>query len=132
MAPQSNAFTYDDQGPLKKIIMDWDSSTIGVVNADNTTKKIVGTLLKGVTDPSTTAPTDKYDITITDEEGFDVLTNSIDDLVDRDTANIEEVYFNVYTTDSGAFPVVCDKLTIAIAGAGDTKAGRLIVYYRSA
>lgn len=126
--PGTMALTYDDLGTVKKIIADWTSSTSGV--ADATTKKIVGSLIKGVTDPSTDAPTDDYDIVITDPEGFNVLTASNDDLADRDTANTEEVYFSQYSTSGGSmFPVVCDKLTITVTNAGDTKGGQLILYY---
>lgn len=125
-------FTYDDGGAIRKIICDWTSNASGA--AAGTTKKIVGRLLKGVTDPSATAPTDDYDIVITDEEGVDVLGQSHDDLANRDTANSEQVYFNLKSYDGtpvtlAAFPVVCDKLTVTVANAGDTKTGQLILYY---
>lgn len=124
----SMTFTYDDAAAIKKIIVAWTSAAGGGVAG--TTKKITGSLIKGVTDPDGTAvPTDDYDIVITDPEGVNVLGNAQDDLVDRDTANTEEVYFELTTV---GYPVVCDKLTITVAAAGDTKSGQLILYYRAA
>lgn len=134
MAGSSMTFTYDDSGHIRKVIADWTSdSATGAVSG--TTKKIVGTLIKGVTDPGATAPTDDYDIVITDSEGVNVLGNCKDNLADRDTANTEEVYFlvsNLAAVDSGGnlHPVVCDPLTIAVTNAGNSKVGQLIITYR--
>lgn len=116
--------TYDETGPIRKIILDWLSSDLGAGAV--TTKKIVGTLIKGVTNPGATAPSDNYNIVITDEEGLNVLANAADDLLLRDTADTECIYFESAT---GVLPVVCDKLTITIDSAGDAKIGKLILYY---
>lgn len=138
MAGSSMTFTYDDLGSIRKVIVDWLSDDAsGAVSG--TTAKITGTLIKGVTNPGATAPTDNYDIAITDEEGADVLAGVIaaSTLANRDTTNTETVNFFLLNTDASplsmaAFPVVCDKLTIAITAAGNAKAGRLILYYRAA
>ena len=135
MAGSSMTFTYDDIGKIRKVIADWTSDdTTGAVSG--TCKKITGTLIKGVTDPSATAPTDNYDIAITDSEGLDVLGNCVDNLADRDTANTEEVYFlvsNLAATDPAGnlHPVVCDPLTISVTNAGNSKQGQVILYYRN-
>lgn len=139
MAGSSMTFTYDagtdhlgQHCNVKKVIADWVSDdATGAVSG--TTAKIAGTLIKGVTNPSgTAAPTDNYDIAITDAEALDVLAGSFDNLADRDTANTEEVYFGL--TDGAAmlpvFPVVCDALTVAVTNAGNSKAGRLVLYYK--
>ncbi len=130
-------FTYDDEGAIKKILVSWTSDSSG--DATGTTKKIIGSLLKGVTDPDgTDAPTDNYDITIKDAtHKVDVLGECQDDLVDRDTANNEAVHFFLLNYDStpvgvAAFPVVADQLDIAVAAAGNAKKGQIIIYYRSA
>lgn len=124
-------FTYHDspEYPVKKIVCDWTSDADG--DAAATTKKVRGRLIKGVTDPSATAPTDNYDIVITDEESFNVLTNCGDDLADRDTANTEEVYFLVTdgTTAIAVHPAVNDALTITVSNAGNAKSGQFILYY---
>jgi len=132
MAGSVMTITYDETDQIRKIIADWTSDdTTGAVSG--TTKKITGRLVKGVTNPGATAPTDNYDIVVTDEESANVLVNCKDDLADRDTTNTEEVYFlvsNLAATDPGGVvhPVVCDKLTIAITNAGNSKNGRLILY----
>jgi len=130
-------FTYDEghdgaglKGHIQKVTVDWTSDASG--DADGTSRKIVGRLIKGVTDPGD-SPTDNYDIVITDEEGVNVLGNCFDDLVDRDTTNTEEVYFqvsNLAATDpaGGVHPVVCDTLTITVSNAGNAKSGQLILY----
>lgn len=138
MAGSSMTFTYDETDVIKKVIVDWLSDdAAGTVSG--TTKKIVGTLIKGVTDPGSTAPTDNYDIVLTDEEGVDILGDcvALSQLINRDTANSEQVYFFLLNRDASAlttsaFPVVCDKITISIASAGNAKTGQLILYYRGA
>jgi hypothetical protein len=146
MAGSSMTFTYDDgvdgagkHGGIKKVLIDWTSDdSTGAVSG--TTRKIVGTLVKGVTDPGSTAPTDNYDINITDEEGLDVLlpcrtAGNLGDLMNRDTSNTEQVHFLVLTNDASPLgtsvhPVVCDKLTVAVTNAGNSKTGQLILYYK--
>ncbi len=143
MTGSSMTFTYDDgiDGAgipcgIKRIICDWVSDA-SAGTASGTTRKIVGELIKGVTDPaaSTSDPTDNYDITITDEKSVDVLAACKKGLADRDTANNEQQYFLILNDDTSALstakhPVVCDKLTVAVAAAGNSKAGQLILYYR--
>lgn len=134
MAGSSMTFSYDETGPIKRIVADWVSDdATGAVSG--TTKKIAGRLIKGVTDPGATAPTDNYDIAITDEESFDVLTACAGTLANRDTSNTEEVYFLVKNADAAPLsmaihPAVCDKLTIAITNAGNSKNGQLILYWQ--
>jgi len=136
MAGSAMTFEYDDGSDRRgrpcnvcKVIVAWTSDdTTGAVSG--TTEKIVGKLLKAITDPGATAPTDNYDIAITDSEGVDVLAGCASTLANRDTANTEEVYF-VYT-DAALQPspvVVCDPLTISITNAGNSKVGQLILFY---
>lgn len=140
MAGSAMTFTYDNGSDfrgqycnVRKVIVAWTSDdTTGAVTG--TTGKIVGMLIKGVTDPGATAPTDNYDIAITDEESVDVLAGCSAGLGNRDTANTEEVYFTLKDTagtgNIAAFPIVCDALTIAVTNAGNSKTGQLILYYR--
>ena len=118
-------FTYDEIGPIKRIIVDWESDASG--DADDVSRKISGTLIKGVTNPGAPAPTDDYDIVITDEAGLNVLGQSVDDLIDRDTATTEEVYFNIGAASSFV-PVVADLLTFTISNAGNATQGQIIIY----
>lgn len=136
MAGSSMTFTYDEvNGRVHRIIADWvsDSSTGAVTG---TTKVVNGRLVKGITDPGATAPSDNYDITITDEEGVNVLTACTLSLENRHTSTTQEVYFLI--SDGGgtalplaAHPVVCGTLSIAVASAGNSKVGQLILYIES-
>lgn len=142
MAGSAMTFTYDSGSDvfgcraMRKVIVDWTSDdTTGAVTG--TTGKISGQLVKAVTDPGATAPTANYDIDITDEEGVDVLAVCIaaGRLQNRHTSTTEQVYFLVENVDaaplaSSAHPVVCDKLTIAVTNAGNSKVGQLILYVR--
>jgi len=124
--------TYDDTGPIKKIIATWTSSAAGAAAA--TTKPISGFLIKGVTDPGATAPTTLYDIVITDGEGVNVLSACQSNLANRSATATEEVYFLLKNADAtpigvAAHPVVADPLTITVSNAGDSKNGEIILYY---
>ena len=121
-------FAYHDLGAIRKIVATWTSdSATGAVSG--TTEKIVGSLIKGITDPGTAAPTADYDIVLTDEQSFNILTGAADDLTDRHTSNTEEVYFD--QADHDRFPVVADTIGIAVAAAGNSKQGVLTIYYRA-
>lgn len=135
----SMSFTYDDgydrkgrPGSIRKVLISWTSDASG--NADGTTEKIVGTIIKAITDPGD-GPTDNYDITITDSEGVDVFGKCKTGLMNRDTTNSEEQYFLVLNEDTSPLsmavhPVVCDVLTVTVAAAGNAKSGQLILFYK--
>ena len=135
MAGATMTFAYDDVGTVKKIIIDWlsDDATADVVG---TTKKISGFLLKGVTDPDVNAPDDNYNIILTDEEGSNILLNCNDDLLLRDTANIESVDFVIrdiavagQASGAGERPCASDMITVSIDSAGNANEGRLVLYW---
>lgn len=76
-----------------------------------------GWLVKSVTDPSATAPTDSYDITLV-QNTADQLAGA---LADRDTANGETVIH--------ATPIwLCGSHTFTIAAAGNSKLGTVYFY----
>lgn len=143
MAGMTATVSYDDGSDRKglscnvrKVIVDFltddSDGTASVV-----TQKIVGELIKIVTDPGSAAPSDNYDVVVTDEEGIDVLANCMNAtlLGTRDTANTEETYLYLKEASGtpigiAAFPVVCDKLTISLANAGNAKTTQVILYYR--
>lgn len=145
MAGSSTTIAYDDgadgagvHGRFRKVLIDFTTDdTTGSVAC--TTRKIVGELIKIVTDPGGTAPTDNWDVVLTDEEGVDLSVHMSDGaiaaLIARDTANTEETYLTLEDTAAGtsamaAFPVVCDKLTVTVNNAGNSKTGQIILYYR--
>lgn len=108
-------------GTAKKIRWSWLSDASG--NADLVTSfPYDGEVICLVTIPSGggTAPTDNYDITITDEDGDDVLLGAG---ANRDTANTEYVA-------SGLAIAANKKLTLNVSNAGNAKAGTTILYIR--
>lgn len=144
MAGSSMTFTYDDgidgaggRGSIRKVICDFvTDSSAGT--ASGTTRKISGELIKVVTDPGTAAPTADWDVVLTDEKGAD-LSIHMDDvaiaaLIARHTSTTLETYLPLEDTAGtgrvGAWPVVCDALTVAVANAGNSKTGQIILYYR--
>ena len=124
-------FVYDNEGPIRRVICTWTSDGSG--NAAGTmTQRIGGFLLKGQTNPDgSAAPSDNYNIVITDPNALNVLAFSHDDLLARDTANTEEVYFamTLSATDLAAYPAVNDLLTVTVSGAGAAGSGVLTLYY---
>ena len=134
MAGSSMTFTYDrGPGPIKRIIADWLSDDATGAVSGTTTVKAIGRLIKGVTDPGSAAPTDNYDIAITDDESVDVLAACQSTLANRDTATSEQAYFLLLDTAGtplaqSVHPVVCSVLTVAVTNAGNAKTGQLILY----
>ena len=98
----------------------WTSDASG--NAD-VALPMNGWLVKFVTDPSATAPTDDYDITLVDENGIDALTGLG---ANRDTANTEQVYPLV---SGAATPIfLSGSHTFTVANAGNAKSGVAVFY----
>lgn len=135
----SSTVTYDD-GPdhngrlngVRKVIIDWTSASDGSVTA---TARVSGTLIKAVTNPGATAPSANYDIAITDDEGIDILAACQSSLANRHTSTTEQVYFLVLDAAGtplaqSVHPVVCDTLSVAVTNAGDSKVGRIVLYYK--
>lgn len=142
MAGSTTTITYDDgtdgsgrPGRYTKVLIDFlTDDTTGSVAC--TTRKIVGQLIKIVTDPGSAAPTANWDVVLTDEEGVD-LSIHMDDvaiaaLIARHTTTTLETYLPLEDTAGtgrvGAFPVVCDKLTVTVNNAGNAKTGQIILY----
>lgn len=119
---QTVTITEETYGTVRKITWEWTSDGSGDASG-TTTSAFSGKILALVTDPDgTSAPTDNYDITITDEEGVDVLVAAG---ADRDTANTEQV------VDQATLGVVAnDTLTLTVANAGDSNAGKVFLFIR--
>lgn len=129
------AFTYDrGPGPVKRVIADWVSDASAGTALATTSAKIVGRIVKSVTVPSATAaPSDNYDIALADEESVNPLAGCDDTLDNLSTSATQERYFFVEDTDSSPLaksvhPVVCSPITVSIANAGNSKAGKLVLY----
>jgi len=78
---------------MEVVTFTWLANTTGVVPTTSTGTtwpdpgmQKAGCISKVVTNPGSTAPTDNYDITLTDSDGVDVMGG---ELANRDTANSE-------------------------------------------
>ena len=107
------------------ISLAWTCTAGGAVTANITA--LSGTLMRVVTNPGATAPTDDYDITLKDQDGLDILAGGG---ANRDTANTEE--FTPFGTDATfGTPMVFDgDLALAITTAGASKEGVLRLYIK--
>lgn len=102
---------------------EWTAAADGSVPA---TAKIsmVGYVILAVTDPGTTAPTDDYDIELTDAYGCDVMGG---ELSNRDTANSEQAMPAVGSTYGPRW--VSGPVTLEITNNSVNSAtGKVIVY----
>jgi len=76
----------------------------------DTPLNLQGYIMKVVTNPGSTAPTDNYDIAILDEHGSDA---ALECLTNRDTANSETVYVYWTTTPGAPIPAFfCGDYTV--------------------
>jgi len=107
-------------GSVKKITFDWTCDSAGDATA-TTTNVYDGKLQLVVTDPGATAPTDNYDITLSDDDSQDLLAGNG---ANRDTANTE------YITQANCGAVAGSTLALAVSNAGDEKVGKVYVYIR--
>ncbi len=85
---------------------------------------VIGVPLRFITDPTTPAPSDNYDITLTDPWGFDILAGRG---ADRDTATTESftpLAAGSDGTNAAPMPVaVFGNLTLTISNTGPSRAG---------
>lgn len=104
----------------------WTSDSTGAASAS---LDLNGVLLRVVTNPGSTAPTDNYDVTLLDRDGYDVLEGGG---ANRDTANTESIKPVSAATDSVTqLPTAVAGIhTLAIANAGASKTGSITFYYR--
>jgi hypothetical protein len=143
MAGSAMTFEYDDgddgagrRCSIRRVIATFLTDD-SAGTASGTTRKIVGELIKVVTNPGSAAPTDNWDVLITDENSIDPLAGvqNAAALVARDTTTTEQTYLQLLNADGtpvaeAIFPVVCGALTIAVANGGNSKTGEIILYYR--
>lgn len=76
-----------------------------------------------VTDPGATAPTDDYDITITDSDGVDIMGGT---LANRDATATEQAVPQIGNAYGCRF--VAGAFTVNITNAGNSKVGTVKVY----
>lgn len=80
---------------------------------------------------ATAAPTDLYDVTLTDADSMDILAGQGANLSTSTSSSVcPGIPFDDGTTTSVAPCVVDSILTLNVTNAGDSKAGSVIVYVR--
>lgn len=122
---ESCTITEETYGSVKKVKWAWTSAADGTVGAaavsSTTTNAYNGEIIRLVTDPGATAPTDDYDIVVNDGDTTDVLMGAG---ANRDTTNTEQVLA------SSLGCVANDTLTLLVTNAGDSKTGTVYLYIR--
>jgi hypothetical protein len=111
------------QLPNGKIVsvvqVDWTTDASGDATVS---LSLNGYLMKVVTDPGATAPTDDYDITLV-QNGIDAAAGT---LANRDTANTEQVYPVATNAQTPIFLV--GSHTFTVAAGGNAKVGTAYLY----
>lgn len=111
-----------------RLTIDWTSHTDGTVT-QALGKSYSGILERVVFNPGSPAPTTLYDVTLTDDQGFDVLGGQGADLSATATTSVKPgIPFKDGTTTSVAPIVIDDTLTLNITNAGSGKVGAIVLY----
>lgn len=108
---------------IAKITFNWTTDDANGAASKTTVNKYTGEIIRLSTVPGAApnAPTDDYDLTVSDEDGLDVLMGAG---VNRDTANVEQVL------GSSLGAIFESELTFAVAAAGNLKKGTAHLYIR--
>ena len=105
----------DKRNKIKTILITWTSATGGGLAQDF---HMDGAIVRVVTNPGATAPTDNYDITLVDDDGVDIIAG---ELANRDTSTSEQLI----PTNT---PFHYGTVAFTIAAAGDEKTGTCTLY----
>ena len=102
----------------------WSFTTDASGDVTEQTSIIInGGINRVVTNPDNTdTPTTLWDLTLTDEDGVDVLAGNGADRDSADSGASEQIVLGA------ANPVVVSKLTFTVANGGNAKKGVVIVY----
>ena len=116
-------------GSIKKLTFSWTSSAGG--SATQAFTGINGRIVRVVTDPDgTDVPTTLYDITLVDDEGFDVLVTLG---ANRSATVTEAIAPGIILTNGASTSVVpqaiAGTLTLNVTNAGNAKKGVVAVYF---
>ena len=109
---------------IQKIIWKWDTMDSGEIkpSLNKTTHKYSGECVRLITVPGSPAPSDKYDVIILDEDGYDILGGGG---TDRSNTNTE----TVHATNLGA--CVHTTLSLKVIDPGELQSkGTTILYIR--
>lgn len=123
MAGSATTFTETTFSSVKKVVCAWTADDATGSVSGTTTAVYDGKLIGLSTVPAAAgdAPTDNYDVTVTDVDGWDVLLGAG---ANRDTTNTEHV------AEASLGAVSGSKLTINVTNAGNSKKGTVILWIR--
>ena len=125
----SITFTESRSRTVQNVSMLWVSSAAGAVSGI-ASPQISGEILRAVFSPGAAGlqPTDQYDVTLLDGDGFDVLAGKG---ANRSNVNKEQV---TPLTGDGVTTnqriAVDGTLELQVAAAGNAKSGTLTIYFR--
>ena len=107
--------------PIREIKWDWLCTDGGAVSSASG-YQYTGVIMKAIfkSDAASTDPTDLYDVTILDDNGFDVLLGNGADITKATTVQ--------KTAKDGLMIVKDTYLTLTIAAAGNAKGGEVYLY----
>ena len=120
--------THARRGEIGVVTLTATCHTDGTFTSTALETEISGELLQIETDPGATAPTANYDVTITDQNGLDVLQGVG---ANRHTTTTELA--NIVFSGTNVHPVVHRSDTLTLVIAGNSVSGAIIViklYYR--
>lgn len=128
----SVVYTYEEIGYVKVITMDWTSHTDGTITGTTPTKKINGQIVKVEFDPDSgaTQPSDNYDLTVVDENNYDILAGQGANLSQTNTtAVVPGVSFKDGVTTSIFPQYISSTLQLVGANCGASKGGIVKIFY---
>ena len=120
---QSIAWTADASGNVSEVLQ--------IAGIDN--NKFQGEILNARFIPGSgdDQPDDQYDVTLTDEDGVDILLGQGTDLSNSVRKMFAPAVESTDGTATGLVPLaVHSTLTLAVSGAGNAKKGTIVLYMR--
>src|SRR6185369_12075552 len=123
----STTVIHQTLGHVRKIVVDFVADAADGTVPDTILPVFEGRIMELTTNPGAVAPTDNYDLVVTDDQGVDKLQGLG---ANRDTANTESL--TVVYSGSTIHPVVsrADVLTLSLANnAVHSATGRIILTY---
>lgn len=112
-------------GRLTSVLITWTSDDSNGTVTGTSVFEVNGLVYGLTTNPGATAPTDNYDITITDEDGVDLLGGAA---ADRDTSNSE--YVAAKDGGGNVVPIPCGgPITFNGSNMGNSKIGTARLWF---
>ena len=116
---------------MRRVTVTWTSDDTSGAVSGTSTEEYSGLFWGITTDPGATAPTDNYDVCVTDETGLELLggtagsTSTNGNGMNRDTTNTEFAQANPY-------PIPIDgPITLTLTACGNSKVGTIYLWVES-